>query len=77
MRASAKGKEYPSSPAGSNQPALPASEQASTTNMICGGPNPRDLSRPGRWAPARFLTIENPNGCLCHQRLSLDTPIRR
>jgi hypothetical protein len=69
MRASAKGIEYPSSPARSNQP---ASEQASTANMICGGPDPRDLPRPGR-----FLTIENPNGCLCHQRLSLDTPIRR
>ena len=45
--------------------------------MIGGGPNPRDLSRPGPPAPARFLTNENPNGCLCHQRLSLDTPIRR
>ena len=44
--------------------------------MICGGPDPRDLPRPGRW-PGRFLTTENPNGCLCHQRLSLDTPIRR
>jgi hypothetical protein len=35
-------------------------------------------SCPARAAgPGRFLTIENPNGCLCHQRLSLDTPIRR
>jgi hypothetical protein len=45
--------------------------------MICGGPDPRDPVPPGPLTPARFLKIENPNGCLCHQRLSLDTPIRR
>ena len=72
MRASAKGIEYPSSPARSNQP---ASEQASTANMICGGAGSTGPAPPGPLA--RFLTIENPNGCLCHQRLSLDTPIRR
>ena len=72
MRASAKGKEYPSSPGRSNQP---GSEQPGTANMICGGPIRGTPSRPGRWP--RFLTIENPNGCLCHQRLSLDAPIRR
>jgi hypothetical protein len=50
-------------------------EPASRANMICGGADTRDAIPPGPLA--RFLTIENPNGCLCHQRLSLDTPIRR
>ena len=55
----------------------PGSEQPSPANMICGEADPRDAIPPGPLAPARFLTIENPNGCLCHERLSLDTPIRR
>jgi len=80
MRASAKGIEYPSSLSGSNQGrrrSRPAAvrEPASRANMICGGADTRDAVPPGPLA--RFLTIENPNGCLCHQRLSLDTPIRR
>src|SRR5690349_23768175 len=49
-------------------------EPARRANMICGGRSAGPVP-PGPLAPAPFLTTENPNGCLCHQRLSLDTPI--
>jgi hypothetical protein len=70
MRASAKGKEYPSSPARSNQPVSkhrnqPVSKHRRAGNMICGRPFRGPMSRPGRWpagaaAPSRYLTTEKP-----------------